>query len=146
MTDNPDLPSVDWRECRRRMSCIICWAETEGRCPLCGLAICERDLRLHTNPEVESHCFPWRVESLPHCGRVLTATRDIAPFELLISDTALVLAPNDLPVCLGCLDEVRGDSVEVTPTVLRYFQSVWEQIIMSIFASTLRIRVMSYCH
>jgi len=93
------------------MSCIICWAETEGRCPLCGLAICERDLRLHTNPEVESHCFPWRVESLPHCGRVLTATRDIAPFELLISDTALVLAPNDLPVCLGCLDELPPGSV-----------------------------------
>ena len=90
------------------MSCIICCQETDGRCSLCGLAVCERDLGLHTNTQVADHCFPWRVESLPDCGRVLTATRDIAPFELVISDTALVLAPNDQPVCLGCLDQVRS--------------------------------------
>ena len=94
------------------MSCIICWADTEGRCPHCGLAVCDRHLELHTNQEVAGHCFPWRVESLPGCGRVLTATRDIAPFELLISDTALVLAPNDQPVCLGCLAEVRSKDFE----------------------------------
>ena len=88
------------------MSCIICWAETEGKCSLCGQAVCQGDLRLHTNPEVEDHCFPWRVENLPGCGRVLIATRDIAPFELVIADSALALVPNDVPVCLGCLGKV----------------------------------------
>ena len=50
--------------------------------------------------------YPWRVDSLPHCGRVLIATRDIAPFELVIADSALALVPNDVPVCLGCLGQV----------------------------------------
>ena len=50
--------------------------------------------------------YPWRVDSLPHCGRVLIATRDIAPFELVIADSALALVPNDVPVCLGCLGKV----------------------------------------
>ena len=55
---------------------------------------------------VPEYSYPWRVDSLPHCGRVLMATRDIAPWELVIADTAVVLAPNDVPVCLGCLNEV----------------------------------------
>ena len=50
--------------------------------------------------------YPWRVDSLPHCGRVLIATRDIAPFELVLADSALALVPNDVPVCLGCLGQV----------------------------------------
>ena len=61
-----------------------------------------------TGPEsdVQALNYPWRVDSLPNCGRVLIATRDIAPFELVLADTALVMAPNDLPVCLGCLGQV----------------------------------------
>ena len=56
--------------------------------------------------DVQALSYPWRVDSLPNCGRVLIATRDIAPFELVLADTAFVMAPNDLPVCLGCLGQV----------------------------------------
>ena len=34
---------------------------------------------------------------------MLVAARDIAPWELVVSDTALVTVPLDRPACLGCL-------------------------------------------
>ena len=46
------------------------------------------------------------VDTLPGVGRVLTAARDIAAWELVLEDTCLVIAPNDFPVCLGCLGQV----------------------------------------
>ena len=48
----------------------------------------------------------YNIETVEGMGRVLVAARDIHPWELVIDDTCLVLAPNNYPVCLGCLGEV----------------------------------------
>ena len=48
----------------------------------------------------------YNIETVEGMGRVLVAARDIQPWELVIDDTCLVLAPNNYPVCLGCLGEV----------------------------------------
>ena len=44
---------------------------------------------------------PFTVETLDTWGRVLVATRDIAPWELVLEDTCIATVPNDVPVCLG---------------------------------------------
>ena len=49
---------------------------------------------------------PYTISSLPNVGRVLVATNDIQPWELVLEDEALVLAPADVPVCLGCLGQI----------------------------------------
>ena len=54
---------------------------------------------------------PFTVQTLDTFGRVLVAARDISPWELVIDDTCLVLAPNDVPVCLGCLGQLTATSV-----------------------------------
>ena len=46
------------------------------------------------------------IETLDGYGRVMVASRDILPWELVLEDTCLVMAPNDVPVCLGCLGQV----------------------------------------
>ena len=48
----------------------------------------------------------YNIETVEGMGHVLVAARDIQPWELVIDDTCLVLAPNNYPVCLGCLGEV----------------------------------------
>ena len=50
---------------------------------------------------------PFTVETLDTWGRVLVATRDIAPWELVLEDTCIANVPNDVPVCLGCDDGPR---------------------------------------
>ena len=52
---------------------------------------------------------PYNIETLPGCGRVLMAARDLAPWELVLEDTCLVVTPCDTPVCLVCLGEVASD-------------------------------------
>ena len=49
------------------------------------------------------------IENLDGYGRVMVAARDIAPWELVLEDTCLVVAPNDEPVCLGCLGQVYAE-------------------------------------
>jgi len=53
----------------------------------------------------------WEVSSLPGVGRVLVASRDILPWEKVVCDTALVLAPTKHPVCLGCLGPLGPTSI-----------------------------------
>merc|ERR1711915_913741 len=53
---------------------------------------------------------PYTISSLPNVGRVLVATNDIQPWEFVLDDEALVLAPADEPVCLGCLGHI-GEGV-----------------------------------
>ena len=57
--------------------------------------------------------LPYRVETVPGYGRVLVSARDLGPWELVLEDTCLVLAPCDTPVCLVCLGEVAGDMSRV---------------------------------
>ena len=55
----------------------------------------------------------YNIETVEGMGRVLVAARDILPWELVIDDTCLVLAPNNYPVCLGCLGEVAISQIEI---------------------------------
>ena len=55
---------------------------------------------------------PFTIQTLDTFGRVLVAARDISPWELVIDDTCLVIAPNDVPVCLGCLGQLSPPSVQ----------------------------------
>ena len=45
----------------------------------------------------------WEVRQVPGVGRVLAATRNIAQWQTVIEDAALVAGPKHAPVCLGCL-------------------------------------------
>jgi len=51
------------------------------------------------------------IETLDGYGRVMVASRDILPWELVLEDTCLVMAPNDVPVCLGCLGQLSAETV-----------------------------------
>ena len=66
---------------------------------------------LNTEDKSNSSDRPWAVSEVPDIGRILVATRDIAPWELVIEDTALVAGPKIAAVCLGCLTKVTGDIV-----------------------------------
>ena len=54
----------------------------------------------------------WKVSQDKTIGRILTSSRDIQSWELVIQDTALVAGPKVRPVCLGCLGEV-SDTTEL---------------------------------
>ena len=45
----------------------------------------------------------WEVGEEENVGRLLLAKRDILPWERVLEDRALLQAPMDQPVCLGCL-------------------------------------------
>jgi len=89
--------------------CIICHAHNMSNCTNCEQSVCEKDIQTHQpNP---GKCQPWKVAKLPVVGRVLIASRDIRPWEAVLTDTAMVQAPDDSPVCVGCLGAVSGDAV-----------------------------------
>ena len=58
----------------------------------------------------DSYCFPYRAGVVPGKGRVLFATRDVAPLELVLVDPGTVVGPNykSEPVCLQCLRSVTS--------------------------------------
>jgi len=53
----------------------------------------------------ENFCFPFRVQKKPVVGRVLVATRNIQPLELILWDDAAAMGPRmgGTAVCLQCL-------------------------------------------
>ena len=42
-------------------------------------------------------------------GRLLVASRDIRPWEAVIEDNAVVVAPGDHPLCVLCLGDLGGE-------------------------------------
>ena len=65
-----------------------------------------------------SGALPYNIETVPGYGRVLVAARDLAPWELVLEDTCLVMAPCDTPVCLACLGQVNSDMLRaVNPAI-----------------------------
>ena len=65
--------------------CFLCLRPCENQCPHCGLVYyCSEDhLNLHRR---DDYCFPYRAGRLPEKGRVLFATRDIKPLDLILVD------------------------------------------------------------
>ena len=71
--------------------CYICPRLASITCPGCQLmACCSRHLSLH---RPATSCLPWNIDRLPVVGRVLVAARDIAPYELILRDSPLVIVP-----------------------------------------------------
>jgi len=84
-------------------------------CPHCQLVYycCEDHFNLH---KYQDYCLPYKAGRIPEKGRVLFATRDIKPLELLLVDPGTVVGPNykSEPVCLQCLRSVtNGNRCEV---------------------------------
>ncbi|CAB4068094.1 SMYD [Lepeophtheirus salmonis] len=78
-------------------------------------------------------CLPFDVEYDSVKGRILVASRDIKPEEVVLFDKAAVFGPNLLPVCLGCLEKIkstRGKNECISET------SVHSKYECSIFAAT----------
>ena len=71
--------------------CYICPRLASITCPGCQLmACCSTHLSLH---RPATSCLPWNIDRLPVVGRVLVAARDIAPYELILRDSPLVIVP-----------------------------------------------------
>ena len=89
-------------------SCFLCLAPCTNRCSFCNLVnFCsDEHFRLHRQ---DDYCFPYKSGRLPEKGRVLFATRDIKPLELVLIDPGTVVGPNykSRPVCLQCLRVVE---------------------------------------
>ena len=58
----------------------------------------------------DSECFPYSVDYIEGVGRVIRATRDITPGEIIFREKEMVIGPsrNIPPVCLGCGRRVNG--------------------------------------
>ena len=50
----------------------------------------------------------WEISYDEKVGRLLVATQDIEPEEIVLEDTCLIAAPDGFPACLGCLGGVDG--------------------------------------
>jgi len=89
--------------------CFLCLAPCYDLCPHCKLVhFCSQDhLRLHRHG---TECLPYKAGRLPDKGRVLFATRDLKPLDLILIDPGTVVGPNykGRPVCLECLKPVEG--------------------------------------
>jgi len=83
--------------------CFYCGVKATGICEKCGLVgYCEIHKNLH---RPDNFCFPFMVEKREGVGRILVATRDIDPLELILWDNAAAMGPRmgGKPVCLQCL-------------------------------------------
>jgi hypothetical protein len=51
----------------------------------------------------ENGCYPYKVEEREGVGRILVATRDIQPGDIIFRETQLVIGPSKRthPVCIG---------------------------------------------
>ena len=90
-------------------TCFLCLELCSEKCPHCGqVYYCsEEHLARH---RYQDYCLPFAAGTLPDKGRVLFATRDIQPLELILVDPGTVVGPNykSEPVCLQCLRTVAG--------------------------------------
>jgi len=92
-------------------------AASHGVCPVCGknatlkCGNCKREFycgRSHQSedwPRHRSACSAWKVDHDPDLGRHLLATRDLAPGDVIISETPLVWGPSihaNQRLCVGC--------------------------------------------
>ena len=68
-------------------SCFLCGNSANIECQEChGAWFCSTNcmVELHQPPQ----CFPIRVEHNPEVGRFLVASRDLAPLDVVLADTA----------------------------------------------------------
>ena len=86
--------------------CFICPSPCLETCPRCErVQYCLEHSQYHRDTE---QCFPYTVSHAEGVGRLLLASRDIHPGDVIFREEALVTGPGKTtrPVCLGCLDLV----------------------------------------
>ena len=90
--------------------CFLCMSKDCTPCQECRLvSSCSAHLSLHS---YKNSCFPWMVQQVAGLGKVLVATRDIAPREVILHDQPFGLAPvqNSEPICLQCFQLLEAGS------------------------------------
>ena len=102
-------------------ACFLCGKSAFVECQECHQAwFCspEHLEELHQPPK----CFPIKVASSEAVGRYLVATRDLAPLDLVLADTATPQGPphDTMVVCLGCLRPINpsGQATEDEPVIV----------------------------
>ncbi|KAF2365894.1 Zinc finger MYND-type [Trinorchestia longiramus] len=97
-------PSVACKECgnesKNSRACGGCWQ----------VWYCSKAHQAAGWGKHQRDCKPWKLSKSPDRGRFLIATRDIAPGELLLCDSPILIGPKQItePVCLGCYRPVEG--------------------------------------
>lgn len=105
-----------------KKGCFLCQAPCDNVCPHCeSVKYCsEEHFRLHRLQfeDKENHgdgyCCPFEVSEKPVIGRVLVATRNIKPMELILVDPGTCTGPNYTTkqmVCLECTRIVNRSSM-----------------------------------
>ncbi|KAA0203419.1 hypothetical protein HAZT_HAZT011229 [Hyalella azteca] len=99
-----EAPSVSCKECgntsKSARACGGCWQ----------VWYCSKAHQVAAWGKHQRDCKPWKINKCPELGRYFLATRDIAPGELLLSDSPLLIGPKQItePVCLACYRPVDG--------------------------------------
>ncbi|XP_040572180.1 SET domain-containing protein SmydA-8 [Lepeophtheirus salmonis] len=89
-------------------TCFLCGSPVSNICSYCkDCYVCDTHFELHHQRELRI-CLPFDVEYDSVKGRILVASRDIKPEEVVLFDKAAVFGPNLLPVCLGCLEKIKS--------------------------------------
>ena len=104
-TDKKQEKQVDDQEAPSPCSCYLCPRPSLLQCSSCSLPSCCLEHLSKHRPS--SSCLPWEVSRRPEVGRVLLASRDILPYELVLQDLPLVLLPGS-GSCVVCGEERVG--------------------------------------
>ena len=57
---------------------------------------------------MEDRCLPWMVERREGVGKIVVATRDIEPWELVMKDNALAVVREKEDTCVSCGTTLLG--------------------------------------
>ena len=111
----------------QKASCFFCEDECRSQnekseplkiCEFCKqISMCNRAYELgcmavHRPPGLD-RCLPYRISQKNGVGRILVAVRDIKPGEFVILDRAAAILPENEPVCLGCLVQLKPENLTV---------------------------------
>jgi len=91
-------------------SCDVCRKPTTTRCSGCAqIYYCSVEHQKKSWKDHKPKCHPFKIDNHEVYGRVLVATRDIKPGEVVLKEAPLIKGPSQItgPVCVGCLQAVE---------------------------------------
>lgn len=91
----------------RHGACPVCHKNATLKCGNCKREFyCGKSHQSQDWPRHRSTCCAWRIDRDPDLGRHLLATRDLAPGDVIFSETPLVWGPSihttNQRLCVGC--------------------------------------------
>ena len=94
--------------------CFFCSEPAKNSCEFCHLChFCEKHETLH---RINDCCQPFRVDFDQEKGRVLKATRDLRPFDLVLVDKTRLFGPlgqeDEDGNCIVCLSRISEENCE----------------------------------